>query len=32
LNCEFAQGYYFSRPLPVADMTALLNGPDGPGS
>jgi EAL domain-containing protein (putative c-di-GMP-specific phosphodiesterase class I) len=28
LNCELAQGYYFSRPLPVADMTALLTGPD----
>lgn len=24
LNCEFAQGYYFSRPLPVPAMTDLL--------
>ena len=24
LNCEFGQGYFFSRPLPVADMTDLL--------
>ncbi|MCU1531233.1 MAG: hypothetical protein JWO49_804 [Arthrobacter sp.] len=29
LNCEFGQGYYFSRPLPVADMTALLTATDG---
>ena len=24
LNCDFAQGYYFSRPLPVPAMTDLL--------
>lgn len=26
LNCEFGQGYFFSRPLSVAGMTAKLNG------
>jgi diguanylate cyclase (GGDEF)-like protein len=29
LNCEFGQGYFFSRPLPVADMTDLLAHKDG---
>jgi len=29
LNCEFGQGYFFSRPLPVADMTDLLADRDG---
>jgi len=29
LNCEFGQGYFFSRPLPVADMTDLLVHRDG---
>lgn len=26
LGCEFGQGHYFSRPLPVPAMTALLGG------
>ncbi|WP_427129581.1 putative bifunctional diguanylate cyclase/phosphodiesterase [Pseudarthrobacter sp. S9] len=29
LNCEFGQGYFFSRPLSVADMTDLLARRDG---
>ncbi|GAA2127629.1 putative bifunctional diguanylate cyclase/phosphodiesterase [Arthrobacter humicola] len=29
LDCEFGQGYFFSRPLPVADMTDLLAHRDG---
>lgn len=24
LNCEFAQGYYFSKPIPATDVTDLL--------
>ncbi|SFT46381.1 bifunctional diguanylate cyclase/phosphodiesterase [Arthrobacter sp. ov118] len=28
LDCEFGQGYFFSRPLSVADMTELLAGRD----
>jgi len=24
LGCDYAQGYHFSRPIPAADMTALL--------
>ena len=29
LNCEFGQGYFFSRPLSVPDMTDLLAHKDG---
>lgn len=29
LNCEFGQGYFFSRPLPVEGMTDLLAHRDG---
>ena len=30
LDCEFGQGYFFSRPLSVSDMTDLLAHRDGP--
>jgi len=29
LDCEFGQGYFFSRPLPVSGMTDLLTHKDG---
>jgi diguanylate cyclase (GGDEF)-like protein len=29
LHCQLAQGYHFSRPLPVADLDKVLTGQDG---
>ena len=30
LRCDYGQGYFYSKPLPAADATALLRGEGGP--